>query len=148
MEYTWKSERQILRQTFGRMKGHLKFWCATALGLMLMGCGKTQTADADVEETDPSMETAEVAETPDADAAQFGQALANDVDTALRQKNYGVVVETLGGVRQNLDHMTPQQRREYEQQLRNATQALIQARDSDPRAAQAYDQLSRRVLGR
>jgi hypothetical protein len=148
MEYTWKSERPVLRQTFGRMKAQLKFLYATALGLMLMGCGKTQTADADVEETDPSMETAEVAETPDTDAAQFGQALASDVDSALRQKNYGVVVETLGGVRQNWDQMSPQQRLEYEQQLRNATHALIQAKESDPRAAQAYDQLSRRVLGR
>jgi hypothetical protein len=129
------------------MKTPLKVLSVAALASLLLGCGKTQTADADIEE-DPSMETAEAAEIPEADAAQFGQALASDVDSALRQKNYGVVVETLGGVQQNWGQMTPQQRLEYEQQLRNATQALIQAKESDPRAAQAYDQLSRRVLGR
>jgi hypothetical protein len=44
--------------------------------------------------------------------------------------------------------MTEAQRLQYQQALRNATTALLQAKDRDPAAKAAYEKLSRAATGR
>jgi outer membrane receptor protein involved in Fe transport len=134
------------------MKRLWNLFFVASISTVLIGCGKTQQAEVEVEEyaeeTDPAVlaaeaEAAAAAEAEAAASAQFAEAFANDVQQALRQKNYEAAVETLGTFSQNWERMTPQQRLEYQQQLRNASQALLQASDNDPRAAQAYGTMIR-----
>ncbi len=74
--------------------------------------------------------------------------ILTDVSKAVQNRNYDDAVETLAKLKPLSAQMTDQQRIQYQQALVNTTEALARAKDKDPRAAAAYEKLSRSILGR
>jgi hypothetical protein len=57
-------------------------------------------------------------------------------------------VDTLVQAKASFQNLSDADRAQYQQQVRNATTALLSAKDSDPKAAAAYKRLSQSMTGR
>ena len=70
------------------------------------------------------------------------------VSKAIQGGQYENAVQTLVQMKPATAQMTDMQRLQYQQAVRDATTALIGAKDRDPAAKAAYEKLSRSATGR
>jgi len=123
------------------------------LALLLPACSKKETTVGNSPVEQP-ITNAPAAAAPEPTAAVAPQqasetpVILTDVSKAVQNRNYDDAVETLAKLKPLSAQMTDQQRIQYQQALVNTTEALARAKDKDPRAAAAYEKLSRSILGR
>jgi len=123
-----------------------------ALVISFNGCSKKQEATSSPQpapESSPSPAAQQTrTATPQPAAAVNVVQLENNVNTALKQQNYDAAVDALVQAQSSVANMSDEQRRQYAQQFRNASEALKNASLTDPKARAAYDRMGRAITGR
>jgi len=132
------------------MKCLALFVVATALAVSLNGCSKKQesaTLPQPAPESSSPVQQTRIA-TPQSAATVNVVQLENNVSTALKQQNYDAAVDVLVQAQSSVGNMSEDQRRQYAQQFRNASETLKNASLTDPKAKAAYDRMGRAITGR
>jgi hypothetical protein len=126
------------------------FIIATVAALLAgaAGCSKNESAAID---NTPAAPAASIAQQPaPAKPTVVTPAVASlkNVTPSIQQGNYEAAVDTLVQAKASFQNLSDADRAQYQQQVRNATTALLSAKDSDPKAAAAYKRLSQSMTGR
>lgn len=127
------------------MKKFLQLGIVVGLLTVLPACSKKSEAVTEA----PAPDTTTAAPAPPANpaAAAAVQSLPQ-VSQAIQGGQYENAVQTLVQMQPATAQMTDAQRLQYQQAVREATTALLGAKDRDPAAKAAYDKLSRSATGR
>ncbi|KAB2674968.1 MAG: hypothetical protein DVB31_01245 [Verrucomicrobia bacterium] len=107
-----------------------------ALALGAMGCKKTSDAAAGADESGAAAATV-----PQKGDPAASQALAT-ANAALQKNDYDAVIAALIAAKQS-EGMSDQQKNQYRQSVRDTTTKLLEASQTDPKAKEAYENLSR-----
>lgn len=71
-----------------------------------------------------------------------------NVSASIQQRNYDAAVDVLVQTKVSMQNLSEADRAQFQQQVRNATTALLSAKTTDPKAAAAYERLSKSMTGR
>lgn len=121
----------------------------TAVGLLAIvtACSSKDESNAAVTPPDPTATAANPTVQPTPATTAAIQSLPQ-VSQAFQTGQYEKAVQTLVEMKTATTQMTDAQRLQYQQAVRDATTALLGAKDRDPAAKAAYEKLSRSATGR
>ena len=122
--------------------------------VLLLATGLTACSKKDEAATGNTTATPTATHTPQQPSASASistspaSAQLQNVAASIQQRNYDAAVDVLVQTKVSLQNLSEADRVQFQQQVRNATTALLSAKTTDPKAAAAYKRLSESMTGR